>query len=119
MNTNLTMIERVAHLANLYPSQKYGVTVLKTNTLTTKFDPIDGQLDKRHLTTFCPSSRYVPIFIDSKHVYGLYNCGSYVKIISHRLAKAVGLQILIFNVTFLQAAGNLGHCVGKLRPIPP
>ena len=47
-----------------------------------------------------PGSHYVPITIDSRHVYSLYNIGSNVTIILHELAKALGLQILPFNGTF-------------------
>ena len=79
---------------------------------------MDRQLDKRHLTTLCLGSQYVPLAIDSMHVYGLYDSSSNVTIISHGLAKALGLQVLPFNGTFRQAAGHLGHFVGRLGPIP-
>ena len=117
MDTGLTVMEGVAHLANLYPSWKYGVTVLETNARTREFHPMDRQLDKPHLTMFCPGSQYVPLAIDSRRVYGLYDSGSNVTIISHGLARALGLQVLPFNGTFLQAAGHLGRFVGRLRPI--
>ena len=79
---------------------------------------MDRQLDKWHFTTLCPGSQYFPLAIDSRHVNGLYDSGSNVTIISHRLAKALGLQILTFNRTFYQVAGHLGYFVGRLGPIP-
>ena len=91
MDTGLTVTEGVAHLANLYPNQKYRVTVLETNVRIEEFHPMDKQLDKWHLTTLCPGGLYVPLVIDSKRVYGLYNSGSNVTIISHGLAKALTL----------------------------
>ena len=66
----------------------------------------------------CPSGQYVFFTIDSRRIYGLYDSGSNVTIISHRLAKALGLQVLPFNRTFWQAAGHLGRFVGRLGPIP-
>ena len=79
---------------------------------------MDGQLDKRHLTSLYLGGQYVPFAINSQRVYGLYDSGSNVTIISHRLAKALELQVLPFNRTFQQTAGHLGHFVGRLGPIP-
>ena len=31
MDTGLTVMKGLAHLANLYPNQKYGVTILEKN----------------------------------------------------------------------------------------
>ena len=58
---------------------------------------MDRQLDKQHLTKLCLSGQYVPIAIDSKHVYGLYDSDSNITIILHRLAKTLGLQVIPFN----------------------
>ena len=91
MDTGLIVMEGVAHLANLYPNQKHGVAVLKMNTLTGEFHHMGRQLDIRHLATLLPSGQYVPIAIDSKSVYGLYDSSSNVTIISYGLAKALEL----------------------------
>ena len=53
---------------------------------------MDRQLDKQHLTMLCLGGQYVPIAIDSRHVYGLHDSGSNITIILHRLAKTLGLQ---------------------------
>ena len=79
---------------------------------------MDKQLDKRHLTTLFPGSQYVSLAIDSRHVYDLYDSGSNVTIISHRLAKALGIQVLPINRIFQQAAVHLGCFVRSLGPIP-
>ena len=63
MDTGLTVMEKVAHLANLYPSRKYRVTVLETNAQTGEFHPMDRQLDKRHLTMLCLGGQYVPLLL--------------------------------------------------------
>ena len=118
MDTSLTVMEGMAHLANLYPIWKYGVTVLEPNARTGEFHLMDRQLDKLHLIILCLGSQYVPLAIDSRHVYGLYDSGSNVTIISHGLAKALGLQLLPFNETFRQVASHLGRFVRRLGPIP-
>ena len=41
MDIGLTMKKEVAHLANLYPSWKYGAIVLETNERTREFHPMD------------------------------------------------------------------------------
>ena len=53
--------------------------------------PMGRQLDKQHLTMFCLGDQYVPFAIDSRRVYSLYESGFNVTIISHGLAKALGL----------------------------
>ena len=73
--------------------------VLETNARTREFHPMDKQLDKRYLTTLYLGSQYVPIAIDSRCVYSLYDSGYNVIIILYKLAKALGLQILLFNGT--------------------
>ena len=45
-----------------------------------------------NLTLLCPKGQYVPISINSGHVYDLYDSGSNVTIILHGLAKTWGLQ---------------------------
>ena len=100
MDIGLTVMEGVAHLANLYPSQKYGVTILEINARTREFHPMDRQLDKQHLTKLCPGSQYIPLAINSRCVYSFYDSGCNVTIILHGLAKALGLQVLPFNGTF-------------------
>ena len=100
MDTSLTVMEGMAHLANLYPIRKYGVTVLEPNARTGEFHIMDRQLDKLHLTTLCPGGQYIPLAIDNRRVYSLYDSGSNVIIILHRLAKALGLQVLPFTETF-------------------
>ena len=116
MDTGLTVMEGVAHLANLYTSRKYEVTILETNAPTGEFQPMDRKLDKGHLTRLCPDNQYVPLAIHSRCVYSLYDSGS--NVILQGAAKALGLQVLLFNRTFQQAAGHLGHFVGRLGPIP-
>ena len=71
MDTGLTVVEAVVHLANLYLSQKYGESVLETITKTGEFYPTERPLDKRHLTILCPGSQYVHIAINSKRLRSL------------------------------------------------
>ena len=113
MDASLTAMEKMVHLGNLYLIQKYEVTVLETNMQTVKFLPMGRYLDKQHHNTVCASNQYVPIAIDSRHVYGLCNSGSNVIINLLRLTEALGLQFLLLNGTFWWVANHLLHFVGR------
>lgn len=78
---------------------------------------IASRLDKRHLLSRKPGSKYFDLGFDAYRLWALFDTGANFSMVTTRLCKELGLPVAPFDKSFSLANGATGKFAGCLPEV--
>ena len=63
------------------------------------------QVDKKHLTPTTPNATYLPVALDGQLIHSMFDTGSNIALLKHKLVKQLGLEVHAYLNTYQVASG--------------